>query len=64
MSKTNSAVYKVGLLVLAIIFIVAGAVLAYIPETPEKVALVVIVIGIVFLVVWAILIIWKEFASR
>lgn len=50
------AVYKQPLLYLAIIFIVAGALLYFLPiPTPPYVAIVVLAIGIAFLVIWAIL---------
>jgi len=58
--------YKQILLILAIIFIVVAAILFFVHEipTPPYVAGVVLGIGLVFLVFWAVLVCIAEYRSK
>lgn len=47
--------YKIELLVVAILFIVAAAVLFFIPQTPPYVAEVVLALGLLMLAAWVVL---------
>lgn len=65
MSTVNPTVYKVSLLVLAIVFIVAGILIPLIPSPrSDEVGNVVFWIGIAFLIVWAILLVVLEALHR